>query len=76
MNKNLLIIMILSIGLLFGGVWLLSSKQESPKTLAVETKFPENFEYYWAEECSHCAVVADFLEGWKKSEEIILILIL
>jgi len=60
MKKFPLVIILATILIVVGGIFLMS-KSSTPPPL------PSNLEYFWGEGCPHCKNVADFMNSWKKS---------
>lgn len=68
MNKTLIVIIVATILILVGGVYLFSrpSQETPPEPLPS----PTSYEYYWGDGCPHCKIVQDFFDGWENYSKV------
>lgn len=67
MNKFFVGTIAATIIILIGGIFIVSSSQNTPNT---PLPSPEGHEYFWGDGCPHCAKVAEFFDGSNVDEKI------
>ena len=65
MNKFFFAAVVITIVIMFGGVFLLSgsSNEDVPPLF-------DGYEYFWGDGCPHCAKVAEFFDSWENYDKI------
>jgi len=67
---------VISVLILFGGVFVFTKKDSgagAPEVLSQEDyRAPEltSHEYYYRDDCPHCANVAEFMDGWEDKDKL------
>jgi hypothetical protein len=68
MSKITIAIVVISIIILTGGVFLLTREGGENQVLGT-VEPPETSQYFWSETCPHCANVAEFMETWEGKDK-------
>jgi glutaredoxin len=68
MSKLPIIVLIATIIIVVGGVFLLSK----PETKIPDEPLPTTLQYFWSETCPHCKNVANFIDNWDKKDKLVL----
>jgi hypothetical protein len=63
MNKNIIVIIAVTVILIVGGAYLLTRPASKPNN-------PTGYELFWGEGCTHCQNVETFLTSWDKKDQI------
>lgn len=67
MKKLFVGVGILTVLIIFGGVFLLSGKDTNGQNT---TSLPSHDIYFWSQTCPHCANVAEFMDSWDGKDKL------
>lgn len=69
MNKTAIIVILATLLIIVGGVFLVSKNSGSGRNNEPLPP-PTSYEYYWGNGCSHCKNVEDFFSSWDKKDQV------
>lgn len=68
MKKFPLFIILATLTIIIGGVFLSTRSQNSSATISDFSLPASTHVYFWSETCPHCSNVAEFIDGWDKKD--------
>ena len=69
MNKTAIIVILATLLIIIGGVFLVS-KNSGNNGNNEPLPSPASYEYFWGDGCPHCKNVEDFLSTWEQKDKV------